>query len=239
MLSGGLKSQFVCEPVYNFLGRLMAIEVLTKFISARGETLSYTHAQLFLTAEDKWENFQRQLRTVLLWKDYCLQHEIIVSLNVDEQIVERLMASFACLNILSKCPFINLEVSEHFPNYDKSDHESPLCRLLPFTQLWLDDVGSGCKNNFNFLTKGLFKAAKIDKAFFWKHQSDEQSDRLGKTIRDLSRYAGVVVIEGVETLEHLRMLAPFSHCWLQGFLFQSVNLEHFKTLPLYIDPLGY
>ncbi|MGS4678234.1 EAL domain-containing protein [Enterobacter soli] len=239
MMNGVYQTQFVCEPVYNLMGRLRAVEVLTKFINESGEILSYTSVQSGMTSDDKWNTFQRQMRCIVLWEEYFLQHQLLVSLNVDAEIVERLIENKACLTLLSAAPFLHLEVSEDFPHSSAGCARSPLHKLLPFTQLWLDDVGSGRQNNFNCLTKGIFKAAKIDKAFFWQHQGHEGIERLGKAIRDLSRYADVVIVEGIERLEHLRLLAPFSHCWLQGFLFKIVEIEHFKTIPLYIDPLGY
>lgn len=239
MVKHGLRTQFVCEPMYSLSGRMMALEVLTRFISECNKTLSYMDVQSLLTTEDKWSNFLRQIRSILLWKDYFLQHQLIVTVNVDSEIVERLLREPTYLKVLSISSFINFEVNEDFPHSSRCCENSLLCRLLPYTRLWLDDVGSGRKNNFNCLTKGVFRAAKIDKAYLWQHQNAEETDRLANTIRDLSRYADVVVVEGVENNEHVRRLAPFSHCWLQGYLFKSCDIENFKTLPLYIDPLGY
>lgn len=234
----GFRPRFVCEPVYNMQGRLMAVEILTRFISHGGEIKSYSAIQSLLRAEDKWLNFQQQLQRIQLFQDYISQHQVLVSLNIDADIAERLIANHKILNVLSESTYIHLEVSEDFPHCQFCDAGSPLHHLRAYTRLWLDDVGSGSRNNFNCLTKGIFKAAKIDKTFFWQHQHDNV-EKLGKIIRDLTRYAGNVVVEGIETKEQVMLLAPYSHCWLQGFLFQSVDIEHVKQLPLYLDPLGY
>ncbi|MBB1202668.1 EAL domain-containing protein [Enterobacteriaceae bacterium 89] len=233
----GLKSRFVCEPVYNMQGHLKAVEILTRFHDDYGEVKSFLEVHGLLSAEDKWLNFQLQLRSVQLFQDYIGQHQVLVSLNIDADIAVRLMASQSFLKILSEAPYIRLEVSEDFPQCRFCDTSSPLHHLRAYTHLWLDDVGSGSKNNFNCLTKGLFEAAKIDKTFFWKHQHDGV-EFLGKIIRDLTRFAGSVIVEGIEKPEQVKLLASYSQCWLQGYLFESVDIEHFKKLPLYLEPFG-
>jgi len=233
----GFQARYVCEPVYNMQGRLKAVEILTRFINTNGETVSFSDVQHLLCAEDKWLNFQQQLRIVQLFQDYISQHQVLVSLNIDAGIAEQLIENHEVLDVLAKAAYIHLEVSEDFPHCQSYYSGSLLHHLRAYAHLWLDDVGSGSKNNFNYLTQGIFRAAKIDKAFFWQHQHDD-TDTLGKIIRDLTRYAGNVVVEGIEKKEQVMLLLPYSHCWLQGYLFQSVDIENFKQLPLHIDLLG-
>lgn len=71
------------------------------------------------------------------------------------------------------------------------------------------------------------------KHFFWEHH-DTDRELLGKVIRDLVRYAGHVIVEGIEHEGHLRALAGHPHCWLQGYLFHNTRIEHMTDIPLRI-----
>lgn len=230
------KQQYVCEPVYTVAGRLMAVEVLTAFTTRDGDEVSWSDVTDILTPEYKWLNFVRQLHAVHEWQDWLGRHQVCVSLNLDGDTALWLLRDRHIQALLATMPFIRLEVHEHFPAERKDQHG--LLKLLhAHSALWLDDVGSGSRNNFGLLVRGYFDAAKIDKVFFWQHHATD-GVLLGKIIRDLIRYAGHVIVEGIEHEGHVRSLADHPDCWLQGHLFSRTGLEHLNRIPLGISCLA-
>lgn len=222
------KQHYVCEPVYTQAGRLRAVEVLTAFTTPDGDAASWSDVTDILTPEYKWLNFVRQLHAVREWQDWLGRHQVCVSLNLDGDTAQWLVRDRHIQALLTAMPFIRLEVHEHFPAEGKDRH-GLLTLLQAHSALWLDDVGSGSRNNFGLLVRGYFGAAKIDKAFFWQHHATD-GVRLGKLIRDLARYAGHVIVEGIEHEGHLRSLAGHPDCWLQGHLFCRTGLEHLNHI---------
>lgn len=226
------EQHYICEPVYTLAGRLVAMEVLTRFTSADGARLSYDEVSDILTPEYRWLNFVRQLHIVRQCQHWLMHHQICVSLNIDAETAEWLLRDKSVQVVLRAMPFIRLEIHEHFPSSD-ADRHGLLHHLRARVPLWLDDVGSGSRNNFGLLLKGYFCAAKIDRAFFWQHHAEDPV-RLGKVIRDLTRYAGQVVVEGVENYGHILSLTACPQCWLQGYHFRSVRTEHLREIPLWV-----
>lgn len=213
-------------------GRLVAVEVLTSFITPDGTAVSWNDVTDILTPEYKWLNFVRQLHCVIEWKSWFICHKVCVSLNLDGDTAMWLLRDRHIQDLITAMPFIRLEIHEYFPVEGK-DPFGLLKSLRAHSVLWLDDVGSGSRNNFGPLVQGYFGAAKIDKAFFWQHYANEWT-LLDKVIRDLAHYAGNVIVEGVEHEAHLYSLGCHPYCWLQGRLFCRTELESLSNLPLWI-----
>lgn len=228
---------FHCEPIYNNHGKLKAIEILTRFSDADGNLLSYSVIEPQLESLNRWKIFSEQLKNVLLWKEYILQNNLLISLNIDNAITEHLLNDHVTLQLLRKTPFIKLEVSEKFES-SYSDYEiSALSVLSEHIELWLDDIGSGSINNYNLLEEKFFKIAKIDKCFFWK--SIRTNGLIDGIITILERCSDVVIIEGVEKKEQLLYLLKFNNCWFQGYIFDSRALEQLDVIPLQVELMGY
>ncbi|HFV9915593.1 TPA: EAL domain-containing protein [Salmonella enterica subsp. diarizonae serovar 61:l,v:z35] len=230
------KQHYLCEPVYAQSGHLRAVELLTAFTTPEGTPVSWNDVTEILTPEYKWLNFVRQLGCIRQHHAWLHRHGIAVSLNLDEETAHCLIRDEDVLALLSGMPCVRLEIHECFITSDL-DRQGLLGRLCRHVALWLDDVGSGSLNNFDLLVKGYFSGAKMDKSFFWQHHNTG-TGQLEKVIRDLTRFAGQVVVEGVETPEHLHSLSRSPHCWLQGYLFARSGMESLQRIPLMIPEVG-
>lgn len=230
------QQHYLCEPVYDMTGRLKAVELLTRFTVPDGRVVSWTDVTDILTPEYKWLNFVRQLVCIRHYQDWFTRHGVVVSLNLDEETAHWLVRDDDVLVLLSTVACIRLEINELFTASDR-EKQGILRRLRQHAALWLDDVGSGSHNNFDLLVRGDFSGAKIDKSFFWQHHLSNTA-RLEKVIRDLARFAGHVVVEGIEHSQHLLSLAGAPHCWLQGYLFPRTDLERLLSVPLMTKRVG-
>lgn len=223
------QQHYLCEPVYDMTGRLKAVELLTGFTGSDGQMVSWTDVTDILTPEYKWLNFVRQLRCIRQHQNWFIRHGIAVSLNLDEETAHWLVRDDSVLAALSKMPYIRVEINEDFTSSVR-EKQGLLGRLRQFAALWLDDVGSGSHNNFDLLVRGYFSGAKIDKSFFWQNHLSNIT-LLEEVVRDLTRFAGHVVVEGIEHSQHLLSLARAPHCWLQGYLFPRTGLELLPSVP--------
>lgn len=230
------KQHYLCEPVYALNGHLKAVELLTAFTSPDGTRVSWSDVTEILTPEYKWLNFVRQLGCIRQHHAWLQRHGIAVSLNLDEETAHVLVRDEDVLTLLSGLPCVRLEINECFTSSDR-EKQCLLGRLRHYVALWLDDVGSGSLNNFDLLVRGYFSGAKMDKSFFWHHHSSE-TGLLEKVIRDLTRFAEHVVVEGIETPEHLLSLSRSPHCWLQGYLFDRSGIESLQHIPLMTKKVG-
>lgn len=224
------KQHYLCEPVYALSGHLKAVELLTSFTTTDRTRVSWNDVTEILTPEYKWLNFVRQLGYIRQHHTWLHHHGIAVSLNLDQETAHSLVRDEGVLTLLSGMRCVRLEINECFTASDR-EKQSLLGRLRHYVALWLDDVGSGSLNNFDLLVRGYFSGAKMDKSFFWKHHITDQL-LLEKVIRDLTRFAGHVVVEGIEKPEHLRCLAGSPQCWLQGYLFKNVPADYIRDIPL-------
>lgn len=228
---------FLCEPIYNNCGRLKAIEILTRFSEPDGKLLSYSAVEVQLKSHDRWNIFCEQMREVMLWANYISKHNLLISLNIDGDVAEHLVNDHAILQVLRSAPYINLEVSENFERIDLSSNISTLFTIREYIDLWLDDIGSGSRDNFDLLSKRFFKVAKIDKYFFWK--SIIKNGLIDRVIKKLEYCAEIVVVEGVEKNEQLLYLMKFNNCWFQGYIFEHKELDSLDMIPLQIDLTNY
>tara|TARA_B100001059_G_scaffold86572_1_gene84755 strand:- start:293 stop:1729 length:1437 start_codon:yes stop_codon:yes gene_type:complete len=83
----------------------------------------------------------------------------------------------------------------------------------------IDDFGCGY-SNFNILSKKNFDFIKLDKSLLKKCQNDIVASETLKFMVKLSELIGVtLIVEGVETPLHLRLLPKKAHVLFQGFHF--------------------
>lgn len=230
------KQHYLCEPIYDMTGRLRAVELLTGFTEPDGQIVSWTMVTDILTPEYKWLNFVRQLGCIRHYQDWFARHGIAVSLNLDEETAYWLVSDNYVLTLLSTITCIRLEINEFFTDSEKGK-QGVLWRISQHAALWLDDVGSGNRNNFDLLIKGYFSGAKVDKSFFWQHHATNTA-LLEKVIRDLTRFANHVVVEGIESPQHINALAGTPTCWLQGYLFQRTRMAFLPCIPLITKSVG-
>ncbi|POT58557.1 hypothetical protein C3432_11790 [Citrobacter amalonaticus] len=230
------KQHYLCEPVYDMTGSLKAVELLTGFTGPDGRMVSWGEVTDILTPEYKWLNFVRQLGCIRQYQEWFIRHGVAVSLNLDEETAHWLVRDDDILALLSTIACIRLEINEFFTSSDR-EKQGMLGRLRQHAALWLDDVGSGSHNNFDLLVRGYFSGAKIDKFFFWQHHVTNTA-QLEKVIRDLTRFAGHVVVEGIENSQHLLALTRTPNCWLQGYIFQRTAMEFLQYIPLMTKSVG-
>lgn len=197
----------------------MAWELLTHAAQEKGSVESGHQLFAKLLGPEKWQLFQLQLEQISALYQSGFAH--IVSLNVDGEIISHILASDAVQQKLDRLPLLRLEVSTFFTTRYQARDRLLLQKLVGITPalLWLDDFGAG-SSTLSMLSSGIFEYVKTDKNFFWKYGEGFAFDSLLNHVNDLCRG---VIVQGVDTPQHLDMLGHKPVVGLQG--------DRWKSLP--------
>ena len=87
----------------------------------------------------------------------------------------------------------------------------------------IDDFGSGY-SSLSYLTKFPFDILKLDRSFLRENNRDHPHAAVLAAVADLARAVGTpVVIEGIETAQHLALVASVKATYMQGYLFDRAR----------------
>lgn len=152
------------------------------------------------------------------------KHDLTVSINISaRQFKEKNFAQnfLKCLKTNEIEPrLIKIEMIESalMQNTDIAIKALKLLRKGG-VKISLDDFGTGY-SSFAYLAQLPLDTIKIDKSFVLNMLNDETNQHIVKAITSLAHHLGKdVVAEGVETLEHIRLLQFDKVDTLQGFYF--------------------
>jgi len=226
-------SHSVFQPVYLMSGKLFSVELLTRFHGVAGSLVMPAGIGItLLSPEQRIELFDEQLQFAEQNALWFVENEIILTINIDETVVDWILCDWVLSNRLQQCTFIAFEISESFPNLSAGKDNNKIRLLKDSHTLWLDGFGSG-KATLSALYDGLFDYVKIDKRFYWhlfaQQGYDVVMDSLLKNINILCQ--GVIVC-GIEKKEHFTALRNAGVLGLQGFLWPMVKADTLYTLPL-------
>ncbi|TQI80358.1 EAL domain-containing protein (putative c-di-GMP-specific phosphodiesterase class I) [Serratia fonticola] len=226
-------SQYVFQPVYTLAGKLLALELLTRFSSLNGDLAMPTEIGItLLSPEQRIELFNEQLVLVEKHASWFVEYGILLTINIEETIVDLIVSNPQIRQRLLQWEFITFEISESFPDLSAGKNNEQIRLLSEDFTLWLDDFGSG-KATLTALYDGLFDYVKINKRFYWRlftHQGyDVLIDSLLKNINLLCK--GVIVC-GIEQREYFNKLKNAGVLGLQGFLWPAVGVGNLHSLPM-------
>ncbi len=217
---------FVLEPVYDLSGQVIARELLTRLVDdadLNNKQNLKRDAGFFsqLPADVKWQLFLHQIGKLI--QLYQKGFDQIISVNVDRDIVASIFKDAELQEKLSQLPLMRLEISAFFTaRFNSADLLilKGVAKVTP-APLWLDDFGPGY-SNLNMLDSGIFEIVKIDKDFFWQFGDGHTFDILLEHLNELCRG---VIVEGVETQQHVDLLARKAIYGMQGYRWQDVYLD--------------
>lgn len=224
-------SSYVFQPIYTLTGKLLAVELLSRFNSPSGN-LSMSPDILIglLRREQKAELLMEQITLVEACADWFYQHAISLTINLDEDMVDIILTDINCCRRLQNLGFIAFEISESFPGLSLGRRNVKIAALSRHFPLWLDDFGSG-KSNLAALYDGLFTYVKIDKHFFWRLSDQPSYDAvLSSVLKNVNPLCKGIVIAGIEEDRYLNRLYDADILGVQGFLWPNVAVTELERL---------
>lgn len=218
---------FIAEPIVDLKGRTLGVELLTRFASNQNKQLHPGFVIAGWDLERKREFLFEQCSVIAEKQDWFLTNHFFCTVNIDHPMATLLKNDTDLRSKFESMPFIQLEISEQFPGLGDGLESS----LLSFLKngknsLWLDDLGAG-HANVTSLMHGCFDVVKIDRIFFNEQVRKASFPKLIKKIRS---YCDKIVVEGIESDEHLAILKTVGIWGLQGYLFDSVPFQHIESL---------
>ncbi|MHA7847021.1 EAL domain-containing protein [Serratia sp. D1N4] len=224
-------SYSVFQPVYSMEGRLLAVEILSRFNSLDGDLAMPMEIGVnLLSPEQRIELFNEQLLLVEQQASWFVENDVLLTINIEETIADLLISNLVLRQRIQQLPFIVFEIGESFPNLSAGKNNETVRLLSEYFTLWLDDFGSG-KTTLTALYDGLFDCVKIDKRFYWQlftHPGyDVVIDSLLKNINLLCRGA---IVCGIEKKEYFNKLRNAGVLGLQGFLWPVISVDNLRTL---------
>ena len=195
-------SQYVFLPIYAMTGRLLAVELLTRFTGSGDNLAMPTEIGLrLLTPEQRIELFTDQL-------------------TLAEKRRQR----------VQQLPFIAFEINEIFPNLSAGKDNVKIRSLSDYFSLWLDGFGSG-KATLTALYDGLFDFVKIDKRFYWQLVTQQGYDLvIDSLLKNINQLCKGVIVCGIEKHEYFNKLTNTGVLGLQGFLWPAISVDNLRSL---------
>lgn len=221
---------YVFQPIYGKRGKLLAVECLTRF--PIGSEYAHISPDRFFQQASRSLSVKILMEQVSLiekYKQWFVENQIIVTLNVDAQSLNAL----ACRKFSERICSINcihFELTESVTSLikDKIHRKSSLNNY----SFWLDDFGAG-NAGFSMLYNNQFSFIKLDCFLLWDFMKKAGGEGL---MRALLRFFHLnnhqVIVEGVETAEHKLWLNDMPYYALQGNLWKEYAIDELISLSI-------
>lgn len=219
---------FFAGPVMSTDGKLLGIELLTKFHHADMPVLDSKYFILAMPIEQKRQLLIQQLTEIQITASWFREYQLFCSLNVDRHQARLCAYDRELVEWLAGLSdFVRLEISEDFEGLEYGINEPLLRKLIANgNDLFLDDLGAG-RTNLAALTTGCYHTVKLDKAFY---RHEVQKPTFSTLIKNIKHYCDRIIIEGVEEKGELNILTDADIWGVQGYLYRSVVFSKVHTL---------
>ncbi|EIX1498676.1 EAL domain-containing protein [Cronobacter sakazakii] len=221
---------FFAEPVMSTDGKLLGVELLTKFHHADMPVLDSKYYILAMPIEQKRQLLIQQLTEIQIAASWFRDYGLFCSLNVDRHQARLCAYDRELVEWLQGlCDVVRIEISEDFEGLEYGINEPLLRKLIANgNDLFLDDLGAG-RANLSALTTGCYHTVKLDKAFY---RHEVQKPTFSTLIKNIKRYCDRIIIEGVEQRDELENLKVHDvEVWgIQGYLYKSTPFGKVHTL---------
>lgn len=215
--------RYVFQPMFDRNGKMIAVECLTRFVQSPGAA-PVTVEQFFSEASEALRSriLQEQIALVKCYQWWFQQNDVMVTINVDEATLHTLNDEFVaeCVKTIG-C--LHFEISEFSSTLVKRTPD--IDALGDKYSFWLDDFGAGYAG-FGALAMQSFRFIKMDKNLLWNLLKQKNGQQLmDSLLHYFSANHYQVIVEGIETKEHLRWIDKMPWFALQGLLWKEQTIE--------------
>ncbi|WP_421664981.1 EAL domain-containing protein [Pantoea agglomerans] len=223
-----MKHSFWAQPIHTTDGRLLGVEVLTKFEQpGLYQVINPKYYIKSLTPIAKRQLLVDQLLMIEEYSHWFRHNEQFCTVNIDNDLSELLLNDSWLKNIIMQLTFVRLEISEDFHDLNDGMNNPVIKSLVEnLNILWLDDLGAG-KANMQAVTTQVYEVVKLDRKFY---RQEVEKPTFSTLIDNIRKYCDRVVVEGVEYIEELPLLKRAGVWGVQGYLYRSVPLSRVASL---------
>ncbi|MCG8710096.1 EAL domain-containing protein [Brenneria sp. 4F2] len=225
-------SDYVFWPIYRMDGKLLAVEMITRFNSLFGN-MSILPDIIFsmLTKLQQHDFIIEQIDFIKKNSDWFVRHDVFLVLKIDREMADFVMESKTLCNEIRNIGFIQLEINELFPDLSQGRESERILKMSESFNLWLDNFGSG-KVNLKPLHDGLINTVKMDQNLVWyllsRSAKNSIMDPLLRVIKN--NYQGIrIIAKGIDTPEYLEKARQLNIDAVQGGLCPAVHFDELET----------
>ena len=225
-LAADYKTYTAFCPVYTPGGRLTSVEMSTHFTHPSANVAMAQEIMTPLLNDEQRVLFlQKQINLIEKYCDFFSSHDLNVVMNIDKPLAETLLGSEFILKKMSRIAFLNLEISENFPDLELGRNNIFLRTMSEKFNLSLNNYGAG-KTTSKAVFDDLFYRIKLDKGFIQHHIKRLSFQPFISAILDhIKPHCQEVVVQGVDELSALQTIRDFAFDGIQSALFPSVSEE--------------
>ncbi|PMJ93140.1 EAL domain-containing protein [Vibrio sp. 10N.261.55.A7] len=177
---------------------------------------------------DLWV-FKRAVRDIIEWRKVGIDIPISVNIGsktlVDRKIIEQIIQLVEPVSSL-----IHIEITEQSLLEDEQELSKSLNELYKLgIPIYIDDFGTGF-SSFSYLNRFDISAIKIDRSFVLA-LSNERGKKVFESLLNIAKLLELeVVVEGVETIEHLEHIPKEPSISVQGWYYsKSLSVNDFNV----------
>ncbi len=210
---------------------ILGVEIVANFVGADALVRIPTELLIpHLAPEQHLELFREKLTQIEEHQHFFITRYLVVWVHINETIVDALINNQDLYIRLKALPFIELMISESFPDLNSGKTNLRLAWLAERFPLGLADFGAG-----NATTKsifdGLFRHVFMDRFFVQKQLPGRTfSPFMLAILGQVSPFCQALLIAGIDTASARRKVQGLGFAAMQGKLWPLVPPEELASL---------
>ena len=225
------RSELSFLPARSGYGMLVGLEIVVNFVGV-SNNVSAPAELIFprLRATDALALFREQLELAESCKLFFIQHQLMTWTHITPAVADALMSDEQLAERVDKLPFLELTITESFPELSLGRENQPLALLCERYPVMLANFGAGTITS-KAIFDGLFSRVALDKNFVHQRLTSRSFEPFMRAIvSQISPYCRSVMIGGIDDEKTLKRVAPYQFSAMQGNLWPAVAVPMITTL---------
>lgn len=220
------RSHFYFLPMRTPEGSLFGVELITTFVGVDAPARIPTELVLrHITAEQELTLFCEKLTLLENYQASFISRHLLAWVNINENIVDVILASQELITRIRLLPFIQLTINENFPDINLGSGNLRLRGISHLFPLVLADFGTGIATTKSIFD-GLFSSIMLEKGFIHNLIHMNSFTPFMLAIRDqISPFCHALLIAGIDDAALLERVRTLGFNAMQGNLWPAVQAE--------------
>jgi EAL domain-containing protein (putative c-di-GMP-specific phosphodiesterase class I) len=225
------RSYFYFLPVRTPEGALFGVELITNFVGAENPVRIPTELILpHINAEQELTLFCEKLSLLEEYQHFFIAHRLQVWVNINENIINSILAGQQLIVRISQLPFIELTINENFPDINLGADNFRLKEISRMFSLGLANFGAGMATTKSIFD-GLFSSIMMEKAFIHNLIHMNSFTPFMLAIRDqISPFCRALLIAGIDDAISFEKAHGIGFSAMQGNIWPAVPPEELAGL---------
>ena len=219
-------SHFYFLPLRTGEGGLFGVELITNFINVEAPVRIPTVLVLpHLNADQELTLFCEKLSLLENQQDFFKSQRLLAWVNINENIVDTILASEELITRIRQLPFIEFTINENFQDLNLGRQNPRLREISKLFSLVLANFGAGIATTAPIFD-GLFTSVMLEKAFIQHLIKTRPFTPFMQAIQaQLSPFCRALLIAGIDDTASLERVRNLGFRAMQGNLWPAVQAE--------------